>query len=227
MSHDFQSHSKVWFDPRLATIIRDTFSYMAKNYQMTGVIDHAAWIIQEEELENMLSNFAVSDRVAHGVSFSPKAYNTFVRLIDYAGFAAPKQADRVLLELIHEAFLDSESDNDQIYTVMAVTPDRLTALISAFGKMIDDPGAIDNSMYDLAEWDDFENLTRRLKDLQVPSERLVPVTLTFREWGTYASYLNHVYDLDEEELSATEATAISDLLAELYPLQTLFAASEN
>lgn len=227
MSHDSQNHSKVWFDPHIANLIRDTFSYMAENYHMTGVIDHAAWIIQEGELESMLSNFTVSDRVAHGVSFSAQAYNKFVRLIDYAGFAAPKQEDRALLELIHEAFLDSESGNDQIYTVMAFAPDRLAAVISAFGKMIDDPDAIDSSMYDLTEWSEFANLTSSLKNLQASSERLVPVTMTFREWATYASYLNHVYDLDQEELSSKEVAVISDLLAEVYSRQTLFATSED
>lgn len=214
MDDDSQNASKVWFDPHIEKLIHATFSYMAENYHMTGVIDHAAWIIQEGELESLLPAFAPRDQAPHYVSFSSKEYDKFVRLIDYAGRAAPKQEDRALLELIHECLLDSGRGNNRIYALMMFAPDSLAALVSVFGKIIDDPGAIDNSMYDLTAWPKFVDLTNRLKTIEAMSDRQILVPMTFEEWATYSSYLSHVFDLDEEDLTSGETAEIDKLLAE-------------
>ena len=155
MHDDSQNAFKVWFDPHIKNIIHATFSYMAENYHVAGVIDHAAWVIQEGELESLLSAFAPRDQAPLYTLFSPKDYDKFERLIDYAGYAAPKQEDRALLEQVHECFLDSGRGNNRIYALMMFAPDSLAALVSVFGKIIDDPDAIDNSMYDLADWPQF------------------------------------------------------------------------
>ncbi|MEP0315158.1 MAG: hypothetical protein ABJL57_19570 [Hyphomonas sp.] len=214
MDDDSQNAFKVWFDPHIKNLIHATFSYMAENYHMTGVIDHAAWVIQEGELESLLPTFAPRAQAARYTSFSSKDYDRFVRLIDYAGYAAPKQEDRALLELIHECFLDSGRGNNRIYALMMFAPDSLAALVSVFGKIIDDPGAIDNSMYDLTAWPKFVDLTNRLKTIEATSDRQILVPMTFGEWATYSAYLNHVFDLDEEDLTSGETAEIDKLLAE-------------
>lgn len=223
MDDDSQNAFKVWFDPHIKNLIHATFSYMAENYHMTGVIDHAAWIIQEGELESLLSTFAPLDQAPHYISFSSKDYDKFERLIDYAGHAAPKQEDRALLEQIHECFLDSGSGNNRIYALMMFAPDRMAGLVSVFGKIIDDPSAIDNSMYDLTPWPKFVDLTNRLKELQATPDRQIFVPMTFGEWAAYSSYLSHVFDLDEEDLTSGETAEIEKLLAETGAILMLHA----
>tara|TARA_R110000772_G_scaffold208177_1_gene318664 strand:+ start:193 stop:876 length:684 start_codon:yes stop_codon:yes gene_type:complete len=214
MDHNSQNHIKVWFHPHVRKMLHDSFSYMAENYHTTGVIDHAAWIVQEGELESLLPAFSPRDQAPHYVSFSANEYDKFVRLIDYAGYAAPKQEDRALLELIHECLLDSGCGNNRIYALMVFAPNSLAALVSVFGKIIDDPGALDNSMYDLTAWPKFEDLTNRLKNLQAKSDEQVFVPMTFGEWATYSSYLSHVFDMDGEDLTSGETAEIDKLLAE-------------
>jgi hypothetical protein len=214
MDHGSQNLIKVWFAPHIRNIIQTAFSYMAENYRMTGVIDHAAWIIVEGELESLLPVFAPRDQALHHVSFSSKEYDKFVRLVDYAGYAAPKQEDRALLEVIHECFLDAGRGNRRIYALMVFAPDSLAALVSVFGKIIDDPGAIDNSMYDLTAWPKFVDLTNRLKTFQATSDQQILVPMTSGEWTTYSTYLNHVFDMDDDDLTSGETAEIDKLLAE-------------
>ncbi|MCR9193331.1 MAG: hypothetical protein NXH88_01290 [Hyphomonas sp.] len=214
MDDDSQNTFKVWFDPQVKNLIHATFSYMAENYHVAGIIDHAAWVIQEGELESLLPTFAPGDQTPHYISFSSKDYDKFERLIDYAGYAAPKQDDRALLEHIHECFLDSGSGNNRIYALMMFARDSLTALVSVFGKIIADPDAIDNSMYDLTDWPQFVDLTNRLQKLRATPDRKIVVPMTFGEWVTYSSYLSHVFDLDEEDLTSGETAEIEKLLAE-------------
>lgn len=214
MDDDSQNAFKVWFDPHIKSIIHATFSYMAENYHVAGVIDHAAWVIQEGELESLLPMFAPRDQAPPYTLFSQKDYDKFERLIDYAGYAAPKQEDRALLEQVHECFLDSGSGNDRIYALMMFAPDSLAALVSVFSKIIDDPGAIDNSMYDLTAWPKFVDLTNRLQELRATPDRHTFVPMTFGEWAAYSSYLSHVFDLDEENLTSGETAEIEKLLAE-------------
>lgn len=214
MDDNSQNAFKVWFDPHIKNLIHAIFSYMAENYHVSGVIDHAAWIIQEGELESLLPTFAPLDQAPHYISFSSKDYDKFERLIDYAGRAAPKQEDRALLEHIHECFLDSGNGNNRIYALMMFARESLTALVSVFDKIIDDPSAIDNSMYDLTPWPKFVDLTNRLKELQATPDRQIFVPMTFGEWAAYSSYLSHVFDLDEEDLTSVETAEIEKLLAE-------------
>jgi len=214
MDHNSQTHFKVWLHPHVRKVIHAAFSYMAENYHMTGVIDHSAWIIQEGELESLIPTFAPSNPAARFTLFSSKDFDKFVRLVDYAGFAAPKQDDRAWLEQIHECFLDAGNGNNRIYTLMVFAPDSLAALVSVFGKIIDDPGAIDNSMYDLTSWPKFEDLTNRLKTLQAKSDRQIFIPMTFGEWAAYSTYLSHVFDMDEEDLTSGETAEIDKLLAE-------------
>ena len=214
MDDDSQNAFKVWFDPHIKNIIHATFSYMAENYHVAGVIDHAAWVIQEGELESLLSTFAPRDQAPPYTLFSPKDYDKFERLIDYAGYAAPKQEDRALLEQVHECFVDSGRGNNRIYALMMFAPDSLAALVSVFGKIIDDPDAIDNSMYDLTDWPQFVDLTNRLQKLQATPDRKIVLPMTFGEWVTYSSYLSHVFDLDEEDLTSGDTAEIEKLLAE-------------
>lgn len=223
MDDDSQNAIKVWFDPQIKNLIHATFSYMAENYHVAGVIDHAAWIIQEGELESLLPTFAPSEQATHFISFSSKDYDKFERLIDYAGYAARKQKDRALLEHIHECFLDSGRGNNRIYTLMMFARDSLTALVSVFGKIIDDPDAIDNSMYDLTDWPKFVDLTNRLQTLQATPDRKIVAPMTFGEWVTYSSYLSHVFDLDEEDLTSGETAEIEKLLAETGAILMLHA----
>lgn len=223
MDDDSENAFKVWFDPHIKNIIHATFSYMAENYHVAGVIDHAAWVIQEGELESLLSTFAPRDQAPPYTLFSPKDYDKFERLIDYAGYAAPKQEDRELLEQVHECFLDSGSGNNRIYALMMFAPDSLAALVSVFGKIIDDPDAIDNSMYDLTDWPKFVGLTNRLRELQATVDRHIFVPMTFGEWATYSSYLSHAFDLNEEDLTSEEVAKIENLLAKASTILLLHA----
>ena len=212
MKQDIQHDLKIWLDQYIVNIIHDAFSYMAENYHMAGVIDHAAWIIQEGELESLLPALAPSDQVVRCISLSPKEYDKFVRLLDYAGYAAPSQKDRAELELIHEAFLEADSRNNRIYAIRAIEPQVLETLVSVFSKMIDEPEAIDSSMYDLTAWPKFLALTNKLKELLAGARDPIILSLTSSEWATYYSYATHVYDLDVKDLSPAEEDIINSLM---------------
>ena len=47
--------------------------------------------------------------------------------------------------------------------------------------------------------------------------------MTFGEWVTYSSYLSHVFDLDEEDLTSGETAEIEKLLAETGAILMLHA----
>ena len=107
------SHINVELNQESLEIIIDTFSYMAENYDAAGVIDHAAWIIEKQELENtaaMLKPYADSGQDPVDISMGYDEWNTYSRLVDYAGYAAPKQEDRALLEDLFETYSDWEDE---------------------------------------------------------------------------------------------------------------------
>jgi len=96
---------KMRLDQKILYVVIDVFSYMIENYNMTGVIDHAAWIIEKEELEIMIAKLKPFIRLEQKIIIIPmheEDYNVFVRLIDYAGYIAPKQKDRALLESLYD-----------------------------------------------------------------------------------------------------------------------------
>lgn len=204
-------------DQHVVRVVSETFSYMLNNYHITGVIDHAAWIIAQDELAEIISLFRPhleAGRKVRVIRLKAKQYDTFLRLLDYAGFAAPKQADRAVLEVAYEAYLDSGGGNQRMMLILAFDADELAAVVSVFNKMIADPGAIDGSMYDLTEWDDFEALVSKLNAARRLAEALHVVPMNFGEWVTYSSYISHVYDLDEEDLTKEECAVVDEMIAE-------------
>lgn len=198
-------------DRHILNVVIDTFSYMITNYDITGVIDHAAWIIQKSELEAMVSKFkpfAELDQKLIVIPMNQEDYNIYVRLVDYAGYAAPKQEDRALLETLDEAYIDQDDDRNPIYLVTTLDRDILSTVITVFNKMIDDPEAIDGSMYDLTEWDEFLALTDKFKTLLKSHDNPVLIPMTFGEWATYSSYSAHAYDLDDDLTPEEEAVMV-------------------
>ncbi|MAM86180.1 MAG: hypothetical protein CME36_02595 [unclassified Hahellaceae] len=211
----------LWLDQRIVNVAYETFAYMLENYHTAGVIDHAAWIINEADLQKTLSMLEPYVTTAHrGVKLqmSTDGYDDFVRLLDYAGFAAPALADRALLEMVYEACSDDgygkdRNYNDQLYIVLEFTSEELSAHNRVFQKMIDDPECIDSSMYDLTEWDKFVALVSRLKQLDESMKSPVVVPMNFSEWATYSSYSSHAFDLDDGELTEDEETAMSKVMS--------------
>jgi len=90
--------------------------------------------------------------------------------------------------------------------------------------MIEDPEAIDTSMYDLTEWDNFEALTEKFNALLKNKERQVIIFMTFIEWATYTSYTSHALDLDDDLTSKEEAVIVS-LTAENHDILKANASS--
>lgn len=188
-------------DRHILNVVIDTFSYMITNYDITGVIDHAAWIIQKSELEAMVFKFkpyAELDQKLAIIPIDEKDYNIYVRLVDYAGHAAPKQEDRALLETLYDAYMDQENDRNSIYLVATLDRDILSTVITVFNKMIDYPEAIDGSMYDLTPWPKFEALVEKFKNLLKNKDSQVIIPMTFSEWATYSSYSGHASDLGDD-----------------------------
>ena len=185
---------------KLLSVALDTFAFMIENYHKADGIDHAAWIIEKRELEEILATlgpYASSDLKVPMLEMSEKEYDTFIRLIDYAGYAAPEQADRSLLERLYEILFEREGPKNRAYLVLTFEPAILAMLNTVFIKMQDDSEAIDNSMYDLTSWDQFEALTARLEELHTSAEQAIIVPMTHREWATYSSYAQHAYDFDD------------------------------
>jgi len=183
---------------KLLSVALDTFAFMIENYHKADVIDHAAWIIEKRELEEILVTlgpYASSGLKVPMLEMSEKEYDTFIRLIDYAGNAAPKQADRSLLERLYEICLEREDPKNRAYLVLTFEP--LAMLNTVFIKMQDDSEAIDNSMYDLTSWEQFETLTAKFEELHTSEEQSIIVPMTQSEWATYSSYAHHAYDLDD------------------------------
>ncbi|AFJ02713.1 hypothetical protein Q7C_1564 [Methylophaga frappieri] len=211
----------LWLDQRIVNVAYETFAYMLKNYHTAGVIDHAAWIINDADLQRMISMLEPYVTTAHrgvNLQMSTDEQDDFVRLLDYAGFAAQTLADRVLLEMVYEACSDDgygkdRNYNDQLYIVLEFTPEELSAHNRVFQKMIDDPECIDNSMYDLTEWDKFVALVAKLKQIDESTKSPVVVPMTFSEWATYSSYSSHAFDLDDGELTEEEETAMSKVMS--------------
>lgn len=107
------THINVQLDQEALETIINTFSYMAENYDTTGVIDHAAWIINKQELEDTVAKlkpYANSDANPVEIPMGYDDWNTYSRLIDYAGYAAPEQQDRELLEDLFDSYSDLEDE---------------------------------------------------------------------------------------------------------------------
>lgn len=219
----------LWLDQRVVNIAHETFSFMLENFHMTGVIDHAAWTISEKDLLeglSMLEPHVTAEHRAVNIEMSEYVHDNFVRLLDYAGFAAPERADRALLETVHEACRDYGFGKHQTYIVLAFSPEEHAAHNSVFQKMIDEPEAIDNSMYDLTEWDEFEALAAKLKRLADDSKSTVVVPMSFSEWATYSSYASHAFDLDDGDLTQDEEAAMSKVMSFNYVVLRRNARSE-
>ena len=94
-----------------------------------------------------------------------------------------------------------------IYINVDLDRDTLAVVVTVFEKMIEDPEAIDGSMYDLTPFGEFELLAKKLKALSETAQASVKIPMTFSEWVTYSSYASHVYDL-EDDLTPEEETVI-------------------
>ncbi len=94
------------------------------------------------------------------------------------------------------------------YINVDLNQDTLATVVGVFEKMIEDPESIDRSMYDLTEFDEFEQLTERLKDISESTEGTTSVPMTFNEWATFSSYAAHAYDLDEDLTPEEEAVMV-------------------
>jgi len=108
-----KDHINVKLDQETLGIVIDTFSYMIENYNTSGVIDHASWIIEQEELEDTVAKlkpYAESNQNPVVIPMNYDDWNTYSRLVDYGGYAAPKQEDRVLLEGLYETYSDWEDE---------------------------------------------------------------------------------------------------------------------
>ncbi len=98
------------------------------------------------------------------------------------------------------------------YCDVELDQETLQTLVNVFGKMIDDPDAIDNSMYDLTSFDKFEALTQKLKDAADGEEGVSTIPMSQSEWTTYVAYASHAYDL-EDDLTSDEVAVMDDINA--------------
>ena len=94
------------------------------------------------------------------------------------------------------------------YLNVELDQNTLETVVGVFEKMIEDPEAIDRSMYDLTEFDEFEQLTERLKGISESTEGATSVRMTFNEWATFSSYAAHAYDLEEDLTPEEEAVMV-------------------
>lgn len=194
---------RLWIGEEVRNIISGTFAYMLENYNKAGVIDHAAWLIDSDELKRMtaLVEPRFPEAKAIELEVSTRLYEDFMRLIDYAGFAALDLDHRKLLETIYDERIDPENVRHSTYALLSFTPSELTAHISIFKIMIDDPEAIDNSMYDLTSWENFLALVAKLENLDKEVTKNAVAPMTFTDWATFRAYASHVDDLDQDDLN--------------------------
>ncbi len=107
-----QKQINVKLDRKALNVVMRTFSFMIENYNISGVIDHAAWIIEKKELKDSLAKlmpYVESGQNPVVIPMGNDDWNIFTRLVDYSGYAAPKQEDRALLEKLYEVYSDWEN----------------------------------------------------------------------------------------------------------------------
>ncbi len=105
--------------------------------------------------------------------------------------------------------------NPKNYITVQLNKEILATVIAVFDKMIDDPEAIDSSMYDLTEWNQFLALTEKFKTLLKDSDNPVVIPMTFVEWATYSSYSSHAFDLGDD-LTPEEEAIMAEANNEIY-----------
>ncbi len=99
-------------DSQTLSVTINALSYMSENYNIAGVIDHAAWIISREEVDStlaVLQPYQQNREATSPIRMSRSQWNVLVRMIDYAGYAAPDLKDRILLEELYDLY--SEYDD--------------------------------------------------------------------------------------------------------------------
>ncbi|QCX38356.1 hypothetical protein FF125_07890 [Aureibaculum algae] len=96
-------------------LLFETLSFMSKNYHVAGVVDHAAWIISKQDVDDTLKNlipFLNSEKIVVKVKMNLQEWHRYVRLVDYAGFSAPQQKSRKILENLYDRYSDWENSKD-------------------------------------------------------------------------------------------------------------------
>lgn len=188
-------HSQPQFEVRLdlyaLNVVIDAFSYMIEYYHATGVIDHAAWIIEKSELEAMVELLKLHAHQDQNMALVPMAesdHDTYVRLINYAGYAVPKREDRALLEILHDAYMANEDMHTPIFFTVTLARNMMGALVGVYDKLIDDPDILEQGLYDLTPWPEFLALTTKFKNLLEYSVDPVTIPMTSSEWFTHYVY---------------------------------------
>ena len=105
----------IEIEQKTLLVIVDTLSFMSKNYHVSGVIDHAAWIISKQDVDDTIEKlmpYLNSDDSVAFVKMNLKDWNIYTRMIDYAGYSAPEQKNRAMLEKLHNFYSDMEDRND-------------------------------------------------------------------------------------------------------------------
>ncbi|NNE56307.1 MAG: hypothetical protein HKN32_09820 [Flavobacteriales bacterium] len=206
--------TEVRLDRYTLKVVIDAFSYMIEHYHVTGVIDHAAWIIDKSELEAMVDKLKPHthlDQHMAIIGMAEKEHNVYVRLIDYAGYAAPKQEDRAVLETLHDAYMESEETQKLIYFTVTLPHNTLAALVAVNNRIIDDPEILEFGLYDLPPWDDFLAVTAKLKNLVETAGNKVTVPMTFGEWVTQNNYSTQPLSRSIGELTPDEEQVVIDV----------------
>jgi len=122
---NLQNQIYIAIDKKTLLIVFDTLSFMSKNYRVTGVIDHAAWIISEQNLHDtieILKSYLHSKETVVLISMTLQQWNSYVRLVDYAGFSAPQQKNRAILEDLYDSYSDLENKDvfsKKVYSEMS------------------------------------------------------------------------------------------------------------
>lgn len=217
MNEVSENQTSVRLDRYAFKVVIDAFSYMIEHYNLTGVIDHAAWIIQKPELEVLVAKlkpYLERDQNLAIIPMTETEYIVYVRLIDYAGHAAPNREDRVLLETLYDAYLESEESQMPVYLTVTLPHCLLAQLVTIYEKIIDEPDILDASLYDLTPWDKFIALTTKLKTLLESPSNKVTIPLNFSEWTTQNAYSTQPLSRSDE-LTAEEEQVIIDVNFEI------------
>jgi hypothetical protein len=104
-------HRQLNIGKKTLSILLETLCFMSKNYHVAGVIDHAAWIISKGDVDQTISQLEPhvgSEADIVSITMTIQDWNRYRRMVDYAGYCAPEQKNRTILEKLYDSYSDSE-----------------------------------------------------------------------------------------------------------------------
>ncbi len=186
-------HRQLNIYKKTLSILLETLCYMSKNYHVAGVIDRAAWIISKEDVDNTISqleDYAGSQKDILSITMTIQDWNRYTRMVDYAGYCAPEQKNRAILDKLYDGYSDSE-----IFINVELDRHELNIVINVFLQMIEQRDEIDFGMMDLEPFEKFEALIDKMKPYQDSEDSVSIIPMTRDEWSTYTPYVKHANDI--------------------------------